>query len=67
MGVWVSTLMILSISLSKPSIISEMIKSAFQLPDHVAIRFFVHAPPRRKLSLNFGAGGDGFPHSAVKG
>jgi hypothetical protein len=33
-----------------------MIKSAFQIPDHVAIRIFVYAPPRRKLSLNIGAG-----------
>jgi len=37
-----------------------MIKSAFQILDHVAIRICVCAPPRRKLSLNFGAGGDGF-------
>jgi hypothetical protein len=39
----------------------KMIKSAFQIPDHVAIQIFVCAPPRCKLSLNFGAGGDGFP------
>jgi hypothetical protein len=46
---------------------SKMIKSAaFQISDHVAIRIFVCAPPRRKLSLNFGAGGDGFPHSVGK-
>jgi hypothetical protein len=38
-----------------------MIKSAFQIPHHVFIQIFVCAPPRRKLSLNFGAGGDGFP------
>jgi len=40
---------------------SKMIKSAFQIPDHVAIQILVCAQPRRKLSLNFGAGGDGFP------
>jgi hypothetical protein len=39
---------------------SKMIKSAFQIPDHFAIRIFVCAPPRRKFALNFGAGGDGF-------
>jgi hypothetical protein len=46
-----------------------MMDSAFQIPDHVAIRIFgfVSAPPRCKLSLNIGAGGDGFPHSAEKG
>jgi hypothetical protein len=38
-----------------------MIKSAFQIPHHVAIRIFVCAQPRRKLSQNVGAGGDGFP------
>jgi hypothetical protein len=38
-----------------------MIESAFQIPDHVAIRIFVCAPPRRRLSLNYGAIGDGFP------
>jgi hypothetical protein len=43
-----------------------MIKSAFQIPEHVAIRIFVCAPPRRKLSLNFGTGGDGFPPGAGK-
>jgi hypothetical protein len=57
----------LQISLSKPRIIPKMIKSAFQIPDHVAIHIFVSAPPRRTLSLNIGAGGDGFPHSAEKG
>ena len=46
---------------SKPRIISKMIESAFQIPDHVAIRIFVCAPPRRRLSLNYGAIGDGFP------
>jgi len=44
-----------------------MTKSAFQIPHHVAIRIFVYAPPRRKSSLNIGAGGDGFPHSEEKG
>jgi hypothetical protein len=44
-----------------------MIKSAFQIPHHVAIRIFVYAPPRRKLSLNIGAGADGFPHSVENG
>jgi len=60
-------LLIFWISLSKPRINSKMIKSAFQIPHHVAIRIFVCAPPRSKLSLNIGAGGDGFPHSAEKG
>jgi hypothetical protein len=44
-----------------------MIKSAFQIPDHVAIRIFIYAPLRRKLSLDIGAGGDGFPHSEETG
>jgi hypothetical protein len=46
-----------------------MIKSAFQIPDHFAIRIFVYAPPRCKfeLSLNVGAGGDGVPHIVEKG
>jgi len=38
-----------------------MIKSAFQIPDHVAIQIFDCALPRCKYALNFGAGGDGFP------
>ena len=38
-----------------------MTKSAFQIPDHVAIQMFVYAPPRRILSLNIGASGDCFP------
>jgi len=38
----------------------KMIKSAFQIPDHVAIQIFVCAPPRCKFALKFGAGGDGF-------
>jgi hypothetical protein len=46
---------------------AKMIKPAFQIPVHVAIRIFVCAPPRRKFALNFGAGGDGFPHSVEKG
>jgi hypothetical protein len=39
-----------------------MIKSAFQIPDHVAIaiQIFVCALPRCKYALKFGAGGDGF-------
>jgi len=50
-----------------PRIISKMIKSAFQIPHHVAIRIFVYAQPRPKLSLNIGAGGDGFPPREEKG
>jgi hypothetical protein len=45
---------------------SKMIKSAFEIPDHVAIQIFVCAPPRCKCALNFGAGGDGFRHSVEK-
>jgi hypothetical protein len=55
------------ISLSKPRINSKMTKSAFQIPHHVAIRIFVYTPPRRKLSLNFYAGGDSFPVRPEKG
>jgi hypothetical protein len=40
---------------------SKMIKSAFQIPDHVATKIYVCAPPRCKFALNFGAGGDVFP------
>jgi len=40
---------------------SKRIKSALQILHHIAIRIFVCAPPRCKLSQNFGAGGDGFP------
>jgi len=36
--------------------IPKMIKSAFQIPHHFAIRIFVCAQLRLKLSLNFGAG-----------
>jgi len=42
------------------------IKSAFQIPHHVAIRLFIYAPPRCFSAENFGSGGDGFPHSAEK-
>jgi hypothetical protein len=38
-----------------------MTKAAFQIPHHVAIRIFVYAPSRRKLSQSMGTGGDGFP------
>jgi len=44
-----------------------MIKSAFQIPHHVAMRIFVYAPPCRKLSQNIGACGDGFSPRAEKG
>jgi hypothetical protein len=44
-----------------------MINSAFQIPDHVALRILAYAPPRRKLSLKIGAGGDSCPHSVEKG
>jgi hypothetical protein len=57
----------LKISLSKPKIISNMTKSAIQIHLHVAIRVFVSALPRCKLSQNIGAGGDGFRHSLEKG
>ena len=43
-----------------------MIKSAFQIPHHVAIRIFQRVAPRRFSAENSGAGGDGFPHSAEK-
>jgi hypothetical protein len=43
-----------------------MIKSAFQIPDHVAIQIFVCALPRCNYALKFGAGGDGFRHSVEK-
>ena len=39
-----------------------MIKSAFQIPDHVAVQIFVCALPHCKYALNFGAGGDGIRH-----
>jgi hypothetical protein len=38
-----------------------MIESAFLIPHHAAVQNFICAPPRRKLSQIFGAGGDGFP------
>ena len=60
-------LIVFQISLSKPRIDSKMIKSAFQIPHHVAIRVFVYAPPRGKLSQNIVGGGDGFPHSEGRG
>jgi hypothetical protein len=44
-----------------------MIKSAVQIPHHVAIHILVNAPPRCTLSRNIGAGGDDFPHGAEKG
>ena len=43
-----------------------MSKSAFQIPQNVAIRIFVYAPPRCKLSQNSGAGGDGLSPRAEK-
>jgi hypothetical protein len=49
------------ISLSKFRINSKLSKSAFHIPHHVAMRIFVYAPLRRKLSRNTGANGDGFP------
>jgi hypothetical protein len=45
---------------------SKMIKSAFQIPDHVAIQIFVCAPPRCKFALNYSAMGSGFRHSDEK-
>jgi hypothetical protein len=44
-----------------------MIKSAFQIPHHIAIGFLFFVPPRRKLSQNIGAGDDGLSQSAEKG
>ena len=64
---WVWNLIVLPIFLSKPRNLSRTIKSAFQIPHHVAIRISVYAPPRRTLSRNIGAGGDDIPHSAEKG
>jgi hypothetical protein len=59
--------MIFYISPSKLGTISDMIKSAFQIPHHVvAIRIFVYAPPRCFSAEKYGAGGDGFPHGAEK-
>jgi hypothetical protein len=43
-----------------------MIKSAFQIPHHVAIRIFRCVALRRFSAENIGAGGDGFPHSEEK-
>jgi len=43
-----------------------MIKSAFHIPHHVAIRIFQCVAPRRSSAENLGAGGDGFPHSEEK-
>jgi hypothetical protein len=43
-----------------------MIKSAFQIPHHVATRIFQCVAPRRFSAENIGAGGDGFPHSEEK-
>jgi hypothetical protein len=43
-----------------------MIKSAFHIPHHVAIRIFQCMAPRRSSAENLGAGGDGFPHSKEK-
>jgi hypothetical protein len=40
-----------------------MIKSAFQIPHHVAIRSIVYAPLRCFGAENLGAGGADFPHS----
>jgi len=60
-------LFIFLISLSKPGINFKMIKSAFQITHHVAIRIFVYAPPRCFSAENSGAGGDGFPPREEKG
>jgi hypothetical protein len=43
-----------------------MIKSAFQIPHHVAIRIFKRVAPRRFTAENSSGGGDGFPHSVEK-
>jgi hypothetical protein len=50
-------------SLSKPGINFKMIKSAFQIPHHVAIRIFQCVAPRRFSAEKIDASGDGFPHS----
>ena len=52
------------ISLSKPGINFKIIKSAFQIPHHVALRILVCAPPRCFSAENSGAGGGGFWHCA---
>jgi hypothetical protein len=44
-----------------------MITTSFYIPHRVAIPISVYAPPRRKLSQNIGAGGDGFPHNEEMG
>jgi hypothetical protein len=43
-----------------------MIKSAFQIPHHVAIRICVYAPPSCFSARISGAGSDGSPHSEEK-
>jgi hypothetical protein len=43
-----------------------MIKSAFQIPHHVAMRNFQCVAPRRFSAENIGAGVDVFPHSGGK-
>jgi hypothetical protein len=53
-------------NLSKPGINFKMIKFAFQIPHHVAIRIFQCVAPRRFSAEHIGAGGDGLPHSEEK-
>ena len=44
-----------------------MIESAIQIPDHVAIRILVYAPPRCINADNSGSSGDGFRARHEKG
>jgi len=44
----------------------KSLKSAFQIPHHVAIQIFDGAAPRGFSAENSGPCGDGFPHSAEK-